>query len=438
MHGLKNLTGCSVDNRLLLSRAIALIALLRKVDESVPLDAICVYLDEVDCSGLRSILLSADQIKRIDSNAVDSYRDYGLRSWRVFGQDSQLVMPEAVVKMVKEYIARVWWDHASILSDYGWPSQHYSDNLNGCYGSNLRSDIHLRVYPQYIIAALNAFNPIGDTLVEMSDAITALLTVLRSNMPTEYVAEYDCKLEEKRQAYTATPLTNRHITKLNSLRYALINAFDRPSAGSVMPDPVTKDLILNAIEIMTILFPPGDMSVQKALRARVLYEYDRLGTNAYQINTLQNTTRCGIYGSNERNNYRDRMDGYTNAIAEMCGKLSPAAAIIFGQYYSFRYYAMGEKEGYVANFIENTILDSSLRDLIADKSRITPEVALFFVKEAELFEHRLAGSFKFFNRKDQMVRNNESDCCKDEPVPCEVCAESFYPCVLGKYSVGLS
>lgn len=437
MYRLTDMAGSCISDRLFLARTIALIELLRKVDESVPLDAICVYLDEVDKSGLRSILLNGVQCKNISPDAVDTYRSYGdLPGWRQTGDGAQFVMPPAIVKMTKDYIARVWWSHVKQLASSHWPDRISRDRRYG-----LSSDTLIRVYPQYVINALNAFNPIGSTLAEMESEITSLLAALRSDTPSEErdfvprtVVTRD-HVNRYTQVQTQTPLTNRHINKLNSLQYAIMEATEFEHDKYVIPNKVEKDTLLNAIEVMALLLPPEGMTVQKALRTRILYEYDRLGTTAYQLNTLQNAGK--IYDSVEHEQFRDKADGVVNAVAELCGKFSPAAAIIFGKYYSYRYYK-GES-GYVANFICHTIFDSSLSSIIVDKSRITPEVSLFFIKEAELFTLRLRGAFGFFKRKDDLTHTNADPgevVCED--TPCACCGfEGFHPCVIGKYSAGL-
>lgn len=257
-HGLNTTAG--IED---LTRAFALVGLIRDLDDSVPNDLIYIYLKDTMCCNLGGAIIG------LNENCHNLFQ-----------------IPESLKKQAREYMLECLTEH-----------------INGiyrqcCAWERHRSTGFSTVYPEVVHQMLSGLNISKyNTLQDIKGGIDAFHAALTSDTCTTKANDDAACLPhnpmwKNKQAWY--PLTASEYEKLLTLDYIFGTAFD-PSAFNPRSVPTYKFLepgirgtFCNLLDILLIL-APKKLSFDMALRQKLIYEYARLadvGSNGTNPNNF--------------------------------------------------------------------------------------------------------------------------------------------------------
>ena len=220
-------------------RALATIGLLRHVTDAVPVDAVCVYSNQTKQPyGIRQL---TEKIGYYDH----WYSEKPQKTIRDEKEDTkEYVIPNSLIKMTKDYIARSFWNQIDHLRG--------GDRIcidTGCCWDRGDMNATVRAFPKDVLNTIAGLRLSKyANLWDSKNAIAALHAVcvpdsferpkyfFRDNAPTTDVL----KIEHKRNISILSTILSNYCW----------NATNRQS----VPNQAEKNLLLDLIESLTILF----------------------------------------------------------------------------------------------------------------------------------------------------------------------------------------
>lgn len=406
------------DSRLETARAIALIDVLRQVDDSIPLDLILVYLSETDVSGIFDGLMNyyVDVPGGKESDPYECVFTFNREKHAVYR------IPDAIRSMVKDYMVRCYWDQIDHIFEIRSSWGHVTKLAPSEKPSNVQFS-GTRVYPNYVRQALDSFNPGATTLHAAADHIRSLAVSIIGRGICEPGLNQDVMWS--RGVADDDVLTGRQVGKLNLLT-DIYYQIRRDYCQGIIDKPY-REAFFDLVTIMLLLNPPDPVSFREAARKRVLHEYEKLGNESY----CGVKRFCGFYsnlGSDKYLRLRDAQAGYIDTALRAYSHLSPSAAICLNRYVrlddlstAMDLSTHGVQRGYCRNKIVSIAA--------AINKNVNQIVRLYMTKELAVAKRMLVG----LKRKQQSGDPDER-WYKVERAPGYESRENFYPCLLGSYT----
>lgn len=280
----KNNENSVIDDYAYITRAFAVIGLMRRVKSATPLDLIINYLDATHkcCGSINDIVWDAIRSHDPERTSGDHISDNALRG-------HVPVIPDGIYRMAKSYLVRRFWKNVKYLID--------SRNLNyASYGTIYdphANSTMARLYPKDVITVLGSLHINSNcNLWDARNAIANLHAVVTPTMfdTPKWATWRNCCDRLGSSTVNRTQdlmaIGTPQARNIASLWCILTNYIWRNSDSQKdIPNDAEKEILLNLIEIFVIMFS-GNISFNDAYRFRQTYEYARIGsymgtTNVY-------------------------------------------------------------------------------------------------------------------------------------------------------------
>lgn len=395
--GYNGRTETVVDRYLELSRAYALIGLLRIVDDSVPLDLAYIYGANTSCE-LKYYIEDMSNLRH-NSDKTNPYKMFNE------GHDQIIEIPTSIRKMVKEYLIRRFWKQLKHISCYSWDlTDRVYNNGNGYASSRSRSELiqYTLLFPKHVCNAVaSMFVPDRGELTDMHNSINVLYaTIFNPNNSKQYMS----------QPGTGT-LGAAGIQKMRKLADMVYNYIRSKENRGEMPTVIEKKILLDTLEIMLTMF--GEWNFFDGLNARNVYEFKKASVDRYMAEK-----RNGGTGSERRygcccdsiRSYDVGRYGMISQISIETKFLTPNAALCVGNMF---------------NPFRPCYCESSFLRDIGQKINPRPPIEVSLFMEEELRVQTAKDRYqkrKFPNSNinpDLVAKDNDSDQCEEcIGVPC--------------------
>lgn len=309
-----------IESRLMVQRVIALIGVLRELTDSVPDDAVLLYLYNVDCSGLRDCIL-----RNVYYNP-SMFGENGNRTPVKSMPSPKLVIPDALRKMADNYFFSVL--HEEIRHPNRYSDKQLDDDpafrINTwvtAYPKAVRDALDVARLTSY--ATLDDHKAVIDTLrASVCTAATSLASRVNS-MRDRWCSTYSYKVSEyewKRQGFDI--LTGSQEDKIRLLYDMYFRAIDKLMLDKKIPNPYVWSTFCNLMEILVLLKSPLGFAQTASLYT--VYEYSKMAEVGHQrIVMLDNET----YATRSKDHYGCVVDEGV----KICSKLSPKAVLMLGR-----------------------------------------------------------------------------------------------------------
>ena len=308
-----------IDDYTYLTRAFAVIGLMRRVKSATPIDLVVNYLEDTHSQGPRELIWQV-----IDANEPENSRNGDqIRESAMRGRSPMI--PDGIYRMAKGYLINKFWQNIHYLMD----SYHIRSNCHGSIEDRYRNQpiSALRLYPKEVINTLGGLKINSNCdLWEARNAIAnlhAVVTPVMLDTPSWMKTQ---KYGQQSNLMAIGPSQARNVSAL----WCVLNNYLWKHDGSKdIPNDAEKEILLNLIETFVIMFGGEcDYSFSDLYKFRQTYEYARIGSFMSASPTkLGYGNGRGVYFGDETS-----CDGraFVPARIETLQYMSPEAALCIG------------------------------------------------------------------------------------------------------------
>lgn len=295
--------GCNntVSNRTVQARAFATVGLFRKISETVPADLACIYVLTHQQPDIHLAVSKLIDDQANDKNIINDY-----------------VESSGIAQMAKDYLARQFWKNIKFITS---PS---------CMKLRLSDGTRVRLFPRDLLRAIDGM------YISPSSKLWNIRHQIRTlhSLAVREMSECD-RWDISHQSINGTQLEAIHQRELNVMHsfHMALCEYGLSSVGKQhIPNSSEKDLLLDLIESMLVMFGPYDYMTNCA--SRQIYEYCRLNDDdsihkthfhchAIKCRTGRYCNTNAIYG------FSSWSDGVYAAVSKL-QNISPEAALCAG------------------------------------------------------------------------------------------------------------